>query len=85
MINDDLEIAINHLINALQDANDEFERQKNRLISELDDFSDWDYLIEYTQQFLEICKINNDIHELIENADDLVRKLKNMKTICTLR
>ena len=79
MINDDLEIAINHLINALQDANYEFERQKNRLISELDDFSDWDYLIEYTQQFLEICKINNDIRKLIENADDIVRKLKNMK------
>ena len=79
MINDDLEIAINHLINALQDANYEFERQKNRLISELDDFSDWDYLIEYAQQFLEICKINNDIHKLIENADDIVRKLKNIK------
>lgn len=79
MINDDLEIAINHLINALQDANDEFERQKNRLISELDDFSDWDYLIEYAQQFLEICKINNNIRKLIENADDMVRKLKNMK------
>lgn len=79
MINDDLEIAIDHLINALQDANDEFERQKNRLISELDDFSDWSYLIEYVQQFLEICKINNDIHKLIENADDIVRKLKNMK------
>lgn len=79
MINDDLEIAINHLINALQDANDEFKRQKNRLISELDDFSDWSYLIEYTQQFLEICKINNGIHKLIENADDIVRKLKNIK------
>ena len=79
MINDDLEIAINHLINALQDANYEFERQKNRLMSELDDFSDWSYLIEYTQQFLEICKINNDIRKLIENADDIVRKLKNMK------
>ena len=79
MINDDLEIAINHLINALQDANDEFERQKNRLISELDDFSDWSYLTEYTQKFLEICEINNDIHKLIENADDIVRKLKNIK------
>ena len=79
MINDDLEIAINHLINALQDANDEFERQKNRLISELNDFSDWDYLIEYAQQFLEICKINNDIHKLIENADNILRKLKNIK------
>ena len=32
MVNDDLEIAINHLINALQDANNEFESQKNRLI-----------------------------------------------------
>ena len=54
-------------------------KKKNRLISELDDFSDWSYLIEYAQQFLEICKINNDIHKLIENADDIVRKLKNMK------
>lgn len=79
VINDDLEIAINHLINALQDANDEFERQRDRLISELNDFSDWNYLIEYAQQFLEICKINNDIRKLIENADDIVRKLKNIK------
>ena len=79
MISDNIQIAINHLINALQDANDEFERQRDRLISELDDFSDWSYLIKYAQQFLEICKINDDIHKLIENADDIVRKLKNMK------
>lgn len=79
MINDNLEIAINHLIKAIQNANDEFEHQKDRLISELNDFSDWSYLIEYIQQFLEICKINDDIHKLIEDADTILRKLENMK------
>lgn len=79
MICDNLEIAVNHLIDAIQDANDEFERQKNRLISELDDFSDWCYLIEYVQQFLEICKINDNIHKLIENADDILREIKSLK------
>lgn len=79
MISDNIQIAINHLIKAIQDANDKYERQKDRLISELDDFSDWDYLIEYVQQFLEICKINDDIHKLIENADTILRKLENMK------
>ena len=76
---DNIEVAINYLTKALQDANYEFECQRDRLISESNDFSDWDYLIEYAQQFLEICKINNDIHKLIENADDIVRKLKNIK------
>ena len=79
MINDNIQIAINHLISAIQDANDEFERQKDRLISELDDFSDWSYLIEYVQQFLDVCKINNDIHKLIEDADTILRKIENMK------
>jgi len=79
MISDTIQIAINYLIKAIQGANDEFERQKDRLVSELDDFSDWSYLIEYVQQFLEICEINNDIHKLIENADTIVRKLENMK------
>ena len=76
---DNVEVAINYLTKALQDANYEFECQRDRLISESNDFSDWDYLIEYAQQFLEICKINNDIHKLIENAVDIVRKLKNIK------
>lgn len=76
MINDDLEIAINHLINALQDANDEFERQKQITINELEDFSDWCFLIKDLEDLLEICNINDKIHKLIENADDIVRKLK---------
>lgn len=79
MISDNLEIAVNHLIDAIQDANNEFECQKNRLINELDDFSDWCYLIEYVQQFLEICKINDNIHKLIENADDILREIKSLK------
>lgn len=73
---DTIQIAINYLIKAIQFANDEFEHQKDRLINELDDFSDWNYLIEYIQQFLEICKINNDIHTLIENADAIIEKLE---------
>lgn len=79
MISDNIQIAINYLVKAIQCANDEFEHKKDRLVSELDDFSDWSYLTEYTQKFLEICEINNDIHKLIENADTILRKLENMK------
>lgn len=77
MISDNIEIAINHLIKSMQSANDEFERQKDRLINELNDFSDWSYLIDYVREFLGICEVNNDIHTLIEDADTILRNIKD--------
>lgn len=70
---DNIEIAINHLIKAIQYANDEFEKQKQITISELEDFSDWSFLIKYLEDLLEIYKINDKIHKQIEELDELER------------
>ena len=76
---DNIEIAINHLIKAIQYANDEFERQKQITINKLEDFSDWCFLIKDLEDLLEICNINDKIHKQIEELDVLKRFIEGGK------
>ena len=76
---DNIEIAINHLIKAIQYASDEFERQKQITINELEDFSDWCFLIKDLEDLLEICNINDKIHKQIEELDVLKRFIEGGK------
>ena len=76
---DNIEIAINHLIKAIQCANDEFEKQKQITINELEDFSDWCFLIKDLEDLLEICNINDKIHKQIEELDVLKRFIEGEK------
>lgn len=75
---DNIEIAINHLMRALQDANDDFEYHKTKVISELEDFSDWCFLIKDLEDLLEVCNINDKIHKQIESLDELLRYIKGV-------
>lgn len=79
MKSDNLEIAINHLIKAIQEANDTYEFKKVNVITELNDFSDWYYLIDELEQLTDICEVNAKIHKLIEDADEILRTIKKMK------
>lgn len=76
---DNVEIAINYLMKAIQIANDEYEIRKERVLNEFEDFSDWCYLIKELENMILVCKINDKIHKQIEELDELKRFIEGEK------
>ena len=76
---DNVEIAINYLMKAIQIANDEYEIRKERVLNEFEDFSDWCYLIKELESMILVCKINDKIHKQIEELDELKRFIEGEK------
>lgn len=79
MMKDNVEIAINYLMKAIQIANDEYEIRKERVLNEFEDFSDWCYLIKELENMILVCKINDKIHKQIEELDELKRFIEGDK------